>query len=109
MPMRTFAITLPNDTIYHQLYPLITAVTGAIPTDGILPDRGTYFLLQADLSNNADTITIGDKNNTNTNGPVLNAGDPFTQNASGNTIDFKSFYVKQSTGGLKCEVALGFK
>src|SRR5437667_2731402 len=51
MPHRSFTITLPADTVYHQLYGQMLLVTGAIPTDGIAPDRKSTRL-------NSSHITI---------------------------------------------------
>ena len=89
---RTFKITLPADTNNHNLYSLIvgqvsgtniqgyglaqggtneTGITGAIPSSGILPDRGTFLEIQADGAN-ANTLTINDSNYANTTGKVIN-------------------------------------
>lgn len=115
---RTFKITLPNDTNNHNLFSLIvgtavyglanggtdeTAITGAIPTDGILPDRGMFLEIQAD-SGNAGTLTVNDRNSANTTGKVLSAGDVFDITAHYNTICYKDYFLKGSVGSQACEV-----
>ncbi len=117
---RTFKVTLPADTQNHNLFSLIvgtanyglanggsneTGITGAIPTNGILPDRGTFLEIQAD-SGNASTLTVNDSNNANTNGKVLNSLDTFSVNSSRNTICFKDYFLKGGANSQACEVRL---
>jgi len=100
MPHRSFTITLPADTAYHQLYGQMLLVTGAIPTDGILPDRVQELVMQAD-STNAGTVTVSDNNNANTSGQILNALDFYTRRSMRNTICLQEFYVKGSVNSQK--------
>lgn len=106
MAYRSFKLTLPADTTQHNLYTLMLAVPGAVPVDGILPDRVSYLVVQADLGNNADTITVSDQNTVSTTGLVLNAGDPFIRNSNRNTICLRDFNLKGSLASLICEVAI---
>jgi hypothetical protein len=120
MAFRTFKVTLPADTNNHNLFSLIVGtanygaanggtdeagITGAIPTDGILPDRGTFLEIQAD-SANAGTITINDRNSANTTGKVLQVGDTFQVSSNINTICFKDYFIKGSINSQVCEVRL---
>lgn len=126
MSFRTFKITLPADTANHNLYSLIvgqvsstniqgyglaqggtneTGITGAIPTSGILPDRGVFLEIQADPGN-ANTLTVNDNNNANTTGKVLNGGDVFSVTASRNTICYKDYFLQGGANSQVCEVRL---
>jgi hypothetical protein len=123
---RTFKITLPADTNNHNLYSLIvgqvsssnphgyglaqggtneTGITGAIPSSGILPDRGTFLEIQADAAN-ANTLTINDSNNANTTGKVINATDVFSVTSSRNTTCFKDYFIQGGANSQKFEVRL---
>lgn len=123
---RTFKITLPADTNNHNLYSLIvgqvsgtnpygyglaqggtnkTGITGAIPTSGILPDRGTFLEIFGDLSN-VSTLTVNDSNYANTTGKVLNAGDIFSVSNDRNTICFKNYFLQGGANSQVCEVRL---
>jgi len=117
---RTFKLTLPADTLNHNLFSLIvgtanyglanggtneTGITGAIPSSGILPDRGNFLEVQSD-SSNASTLTISDSNNTNTTGKVLNSTDVFSVSSNRNTICFKDYFLKGGASSQACEVRL---
>lgn len=120
MAFRTFKLTLPADTNNHNLFSLIvgtanygaanggtdeTGITGAIPTDGILHDRGTFLEIQAD-SANASTLTVNDRNSANTTGKVLVSGDTFQVASGRNTICFKDYILKGGAASQACEVRL---
>lgn len=119
--MRSFKITLPNDENNHNLFSLIvgtavyglvnggtneTAITGAIPKDGILTDRVSLLSITGD-SGNAGTVTINDRNSTNTTGPVpaksviFNIG-PFNRNS----ICLKDYFLQGSVGSQIVEVLI---
>ena len=123
---RTFTLTLPADTNNHNLYSLIvgsvsgtnthgyglaqggtdeTGVTGAIPSHGILSDRGTFLEIQAD-SANASTLTVNDSNSTHTTGKVINAGDVFSVSSGRNTICYKDYFLQGGSASQACEVRL---
>lgn len=117
---RTFKITMPADTNNHNLFSLIvgtaaygaanggtdeTGITGAIPTDGILPDRGTFLEIQADVAN-ANTLTINDRNNANTTGKVLTSGQTFEVSMHENTICYKDYFLKGGANSQACEVRI---
>jgi len=117
---RTFKITLPADTNNHNLFSLIvgtssygliqggtneTGITGAIPTDSILSDRGSFLEIQAD-SGNANTLTINDRNNANTTGKILNATDVFSVSNDRNTICLKDYLLQGGAASQAMEVRL---
>lgn len=123
---RAFKITLPADTNYHNLFSLIvgtssptnvqgyglaqggtneTAITGAIPSSGILPDRGNFLEIQAD-SGNSGTLTISDRNNANSTGKVLNAADIFQASSNRNSVCFKDYFIAGSASSQVMEVHL---
>jgi len=103
---RSFTVTLPADTAAHNLYDQLLLVTGAVPTDGILPKLVSQLEIQADQAN-LGTITISDQNNANTDGKVLLGGDvrdigPFSRNA----IHIPDYYVKGSANSQVMEVEI---
>jgi hypothetical protein len=123
---RTFKITLPADVLNHNLYSLLvgqvsstnpfgyglaqggtneTGITGAIPTSGILPDRGISMEIQAD-GGNSGTITVNDSNNANTTGKVLNPGDVFDTQSNRNSICYKDYFLQGSADSQEFEVRL---
>jgi hypothetical protein len=123
---RTFTITLPADTSNHNLYSLIvgqvsgtnvfgyglaqggtneTGITGAIPTSGILPDRGTFLEIQAD-SANMSTLTINDSNYANTTGKILAASGVFSITNTRNAICFKDYFLQGGEASQVCEVRI---
>lgn len=120
MAFRTFKVTLPADTNNHNLFSLIvgtasyglvnggtneTGITGAIPTNSILSDRGNFLEIQAD-SLNASTITINDRNFANTTGKVLNVGDIFSLSSNRNSICFKDYFIQGGAASQAFEVRL---
>jgi hypothetical protein len=126
MSFRTFKVTLPADTNNHNLYSLLvgqvsktnpsgyglaqggtneTGITGAIPTSGILDDRGNFMEIQAD-SGNSSTVTVNDNNNANTTGKVLNAGDVFSVSSDRNSTSFKDYYLQGGASSQVFEVRL---
>ncbi len=120
MAFRTFKLTIPADTGNHNLFSLIvgtanyglanggtdeTGITGAIPSGGVLADRGTFLEIQAD-SGNASTLTVNDRNNANTTGKVLTTGNIFTVTSSRNTICFKDYLLQGGANSQACEVRL---
>jgi hypothetical protein len=117
---RTFKVTLPADTGNHNLFSLIvgtssygaanggtneTGITGAIPTDGILPDRVSYLEIQADLGNTS-TLTINDRNNANTTGKVINVGDSFIVSMNKNIICLKDYFLQGGANSQAFEVRI---
>lgn len=84
--MRTFLLTLTN-TNWRNLQTLASAVTGAAPTGGYLFNKFISLVIQAS-SGNAGTITIGDYNTANTEGPVLSAGMSLSMLGPSNLSDF---------------------
>lgn len=116
--MRAFKVTLPADTNNHNLYSLIvgtsnygsaqggtdeTGITGAIPTDGILPDRVSFLSITAD-SGNTGTIAINDRNNANTTGETLAATKQYAQTSTRNGICLKDFLIAGSANSQAFEV-----
>jgi len=102
---RAFTVTLPADTNNHNLYAALLAITGAIPTDGILVDRVNYLEIQADLAN-ASTLTVNDENYANTTGKVLNAGNVYNRQSTRNTICLRDYYLQGGAASQKVEVTL---
>lgn len=116
--MRAFKVTLPADTNEHNLFSLLvgtanyglanggtneTGITGAIPTDGILPDRVSFLQITAD-SGNSGTISINDRNNANTTGQVLAKSVSYTQNSTRNTVCLKDFFMLGSADSQAFEM-----
>jgi hypothetical protein len=121
MAHRNFKVTLPADTNFHNLYSLLvgskygvanggtseTGITGAIPTDGILPDRVSKLEIQADIANTG-TLTVGDRNSANTSGKVLTTGNTMLSTSMRNTICLKDYLLQGSVASQACEVEIEF-
>lgn len=110
MPDRSFSITMAANTNYQNLYTAMLAVTGAVPTDGILPDRVKSIGIQADPTNAAaSTVTVGDANYANTNGLVLSVGAIFADGGGNlNNVCLRDYWIKGSAGSLKYNVRIGY-
>lgn len=107
--IRVFSITIPADTNYHNLFSLIvgtavygtaqggtneTAITGAIPTDGILPDRACQLIFGGTATTG---VLISDRNNANTAGyPLVNNVQTILGTPGVNAISLKDIFVKGS-------------
>lgn len=117
---RSFEIDLPADTNVHNLYSLIVGtakyglrhggtneigITGAIPTDGILPDRVSSLEIQGD-PDNTSTIQVLDRNNANTGGKLLNSGDVYNRLSNRNTICLKDYLIKGGAASQELEVTI---
>lgn len=128
MSQRQFKVTLPADTLNHNLYSLLvgqvsntnirgyglteggtneTGITGAIPQDGILPDRGNYIQIIGDAANTGNII-INDRNYANTTGPSYAKGVPYSESVMVNSISFKDFFIQGSAASQIFEVTLGW-
>lgn len=97
--MRVFQITLT--TSYQNLFTLLEAVTGAVPTKGILPDKVGFLSFGFPASGEAVSVLIGDSNVVagNTTGFLIpstgfNIG-PFDKNI----IELNDYNLKAGTGG----------
>lgn len=116
--MRVFKVTLPADTNNHNLFSLLvgtanyglvnggtneTGITGAIPTNGILPDRVSFLILTAD-SGNSGTIAINDGNYANTTGTVLAKNITYSQTNTKNSICLKDFFIAGSADSQAFEL-----
>jgi hypothetical protein len=114
---RAFNIALA-DTNWHNLFSLIvgtavygaaqggsneTEITGAVPSAGILPDKGNF--LRIDVSS-AGTVTIADNNYANAQGPALGTSLNLIIQSSKNTICFKDYWVKASASTQDFTVCL---
>jgi hypothetical protein len=114
--MRSFEITMPDDTKAHNLFSLLvgtsvygaaqggtneTGITGAIPTDGILPDRVNFLRITGDSGNGDNLIAIQDRNSANNaKGDQLGASvtlnyGPFNRNS----LCLKDYILTQSESG----------
>lgn len=112
---RSFKVTLPADTVVRSVWQALnglngaTAITGAVPTDGILPDRCCDLKITSDTANAANTLTIADANNANTTGRVLSAGgDVYEVSKFRNSICLKDYFIKPSANSLIYEVDLEY-
>lgn len=100
--MRSFQFTAEADTNYHNLYSKLITLTGAIPTDGIFPDRVAEVTIGLDTPQNSAgnggmILTIADRNQQG--GLAIEAGGSNTWRSNRNTICLKDFYYKQTTPG----------
>lgn len=86
---RQFNVTL--STSFQDLYTLMKAVTGAIPTDGILPDRCKELSLTPGAANNAD-VTIADSQDNANNAGILLTN--MTKRSNRNTICLRDYVAK---------------
>lgn len=114
--MRSFYLTMPDDTKAHNLFSLLvgtavygkaqggtdeTGITGAVPTDGILPDRVSYLKLAGDSGNGDNLIFIQDRNfANNSKGDILGASvqiayGPFNRNS----LCLKDYILIQNESG----------
>ena len=111
MAHRSFTLTLPGTPAWSNLYTLMLAVPGAVPVDGILPKLVSELEIQADKGNASKTVTLGDGNNANTSGRVLQASDIESRGKSGgmNRIHLPDYWIKGSTGSEVIEVDIDFR
>lgn len=93
MAHRTFNLTLPVGAGYSQLYALILATTGAVPTDGILPDRVCSLIIQSDP---AGSILVSDRNFANNAGTTLASGQAASATSTRNSICLRDYYLAGS-------------
>lgn len=129
MSQRQFKITLPADTNNHNLYSLLvgqvsntnirgygateggtneTGITGAIPTDGILPDRGNYIQIMPD-NGNTGNIIINDRNFANSTGPSYPKNVAYTISNSVNSVFFKDYFIQGSAASQVFELTIGWQ
>jgi len=105
---RVFTVTLPADTNFHQLYTSLLGVTGATPTDGILPDRCTGCQLTADAGN-ASTVKLADANFANTSGPAIAAGGTILNRSElKNIICLKDYFLAGQAASQKFQAVLEY-
>lgn len=99
---RSFNITLPSDSVYRDIYTLIKATTGAIPTDGILPDR----VCDLTIITNPDGagIHMSDSNSANDTGFAMQAGQNFERNSNRNTICLRDYTVTGSGEAITIDI-----
>src|SRR5271169_4667496 len=119
--MRSFKITLPADTAEHNLFSLLvgtanygsvnggtneTGITGAIPTDGILPDRVRLLQLTNDVSV-VGKLTVSDRNYTNSTGEVVASGAQLTVGPfNSNTICLKDYFLSGAVDSQVLEILI---
>lgn len=96
---RAFELTLPN-TDEQNLFTLMSAVTGAVPTDGVLPDRVNDLSLKV----RSGTVTLGDRNSANAGGSDFGAGEGITKRSGRNTICLRDYTLTGAAGGEVVEV-----
>jgi len=95
MAHRSFTLTLTG--AYQNLYTLMSAVTGAVPTDGILPDRVRELTITAAVANSTTAVLLSDANNANSTGTEILNAVPFTRRAFGNSICLRDYTLKGNT------------
>ena len=109
--MRSFTLTLASDGSVYNIWTLMNAVSGAIPSGAILPDRVALLKIKSDPGNGGATAEIFDTILTTTatggGGPILYAGDveqfgPFPMNC----ICIRDFNIQGSANTLTIEVTL---
>src|SRR5258708_6652996 len=83
---------VPLTTGFQDLYTLMKSVTGAIPTNGILPDRCKELTLLPQSDNSGDVV-IADSNNANNSGYILSNK---TVRSNRNTICLRDYKAKGS-------------
>lgn len=91
MAHRLITFTNAADATYRNLYTLMLAVTGAVPTDGILVDR--VQSLKITVSGNA---LLGDSNFTNSAGVAVTTTNPYILTAFRNTICLRDYWFSGS-------------
>lgn len=104
---RVFNLTLPADTTYHNLYTALLALTGAVPANGILPDRVYDLKIVAASTNGANTISVADNNFANSTGLALASGDVFYRTSNRNAISLKDLYLAGSAASQAVIVSFG--
>jgi hypothetical protein len=102
MAHRSFTLALPADTNAHNLYDNLLLITGAIPTDGILPNRVMELEITAAVGNGANTVAISDRNTANTLGRPLvgTTRDSFLKRSARNSICLRDYVLKPSANSL---------
>lgn len=107
MAHRSFTVTMAADSNYHNLYTILLSQTGAVPTDGILPDRVSRLFIQMASANAASLINVSDSNFANSAGPGYAGGDAFLVESDRNTVCLRDYYLKGN--GLTFTADLEFK
>lgn len=97
---REFDVTLT--TSFQDLYTLMLTVTGAVPTDGILPDRCQMLGVILDPGN-TNTVTYADRNNANNTGYIVTSTLQFGPFPS-NVICLRDHFFKGGASGQKIKV-----
>jgi len=92
---RVFTLTLTGS--YQSLYALILAVTGAVPTDGLLPAKCCALELRAAAANSTTPVLISDRNSTNSTGTELLPGVPYKLMFDADVIWLGDFTLKGNT------------
>jgi len=112
---RSFKVTLPADTTARSLYDAMTgangatAITGAKPTDGILPDRCCFLKITSDTANAANTLTVADLNVANTSGRPLTGGDTYEVGPSmRNSICLRDYKLVPQVNSMVYELDLEY-
>lgn len=96
MAYRHFNLTLTGS--YQNLYTLMLAVTGAVPTDGILPDRVRELSITAAVANSTTAVLVSDSNNANSGGSeILSSTGPFIRRSPAQTICLRDYNLKGNT------------
>ena len=101
---RSFQLTLTTGSTVYNLYTLMRAISGAVPTDGILPDRVNQLSIQLDGST---TVYIGDNllSASQYGAKLLSTGDSLTAGPTfGNGVCLRDYYLMGGANGAKVNV-----
>lgn len=104
MAHRSFTLTLNSN--YQNLFTLISAITGAVPTDGILPDRVQSLCITPAVANSTSAVLISDRNSANATGSELLTPQTFKVVSNRNSICLRDYTLKGNT--LVCSVDLEY-
>lgn len=107
---RSFTLALPADPVYRNLYALLLTITGAVPIDGILPDRCKQVIIKADPAN-VGSINLSDRNSANAAGIALAGAEGIAFGPhDGNVICLRDFTLQGKVAGvLTCSVDVTYK
>lgn len=97
---RSFTLALPADALFRNLYALMLLITGATPTDGILPDRGCQLIIKADPGNTT-AIHVSDRNSANSAGVALLGAEGIAYQSSRNSICFRDYTLQGDAAGVR--------
>lgn len=102
---RTFTLTLSGD--YQNLYDLMLAVTGAVPTDGLLPKNCVALRIVAAAANDTSAVLLSDRNFANSTGLEILPAVPYEVHNDDGAIFLPDYTLKGD--GLVAGVDIVYK